>query len=139
MSEQDDREEFLQQPHVAVLATIGPGNRPHAVPVWYLYEDGTFIILMGRGSQKHRNIERHQDVTLVIDRRDLPYYAVTVQGTATIDPSPSPELRLRLATRYLGETGGAAYTARTADMDAITIQVRPEKFIEYRGVAGRDA
>ena len=42
------------------------------------------------GSQKHRNIERCQDVTLVIDRRDLPYYAVMVQGRAEIGSAPSP-------------------------------------------------
>jgi PPOX class probable F420-dependent enzyme len=138
MPEQDDREQFLEQPHVAILATIGPGNRPHAMPIWYLYEDGAFIILTGRGSQKHRNIERHQDVTVVVDRRDLPYYAVMIQGTATIGPSPSHELRLRMASRYLGEERGAAYTARMASADSVTIQVRPEKFIEYHGAAGRD-
>jgi PPOX class probable F420-dependent enzyme len=136
MQEQDNREQFLQQAHLAVLATLGPGQRLHAMPVWYLYEDGMFIILTGRGSQKHRNIERHKDVTLVIDRRDLPYYAVMVQGTATIGPTPSPELRQRLAVRYLGAERGAAYTARRLDADSVTIQVRPEKFVEYHGVAG---
>jgi PPOX class probable F420-dependent enzyme len=137
MQEQDDREQFLQQAHLAVLVTLGPGHRLHAMPVWYLYEDGMFIILTGRGSQKHRNIARHQDITLVIDRRDLPYYAVMVQGTATIGPTPSPELRHRMAVRYLGEERGAAYTARRLDADSVTIQVRPEKCVEYHGVAGR--
>jgi nitroimidazol reductase NimA-like FMN-containing flavoprotein (pyridoxamine 5'-phosphate oxidase superfamily) len=64
MQVDDDRNAFLAQPHVTVLATIGPGNRPHAMPVWYLYEDRTFIVLTGRGSQKQRNIERCPDVTL---------------------------------------------------------------------------
>jgi PPOX class probable F420-dependent enzyme len=137
MQEQDDRELFLQQAHLAVLATLGPGNRLHAMPVWYLYEDGMFIILTGRGSQKHRNIERHKDVTLMIDRRDLPYYAVMVQGSATIGPTPSQALRLRMAVRYLGEERGAAYNARRLDADSVIIQVRPEKFVEYHGVVGR--
>jgi PPOX class probable F420-dependent enzyme len=137
MQEQDDREQFLQQAHLAVLATLGPGHRLHAMPVWYLYEDGMFIILTGRGSQKHRNIERHKDVTLMIDRRDLPYYAVMVQGSATIGPTPPQALRLRMAVRYLGEEGGAAYNARRLDADSVIIQVRPEKFVEYHGVAGR--
>ena len=137
MPEHDDREQFLNQVQVAILATIGPGNRPHAMPVWYLYEDGTCIILTGRGSQKHRNIERHPDVTLVVDRRELPYYAVMIQGMAEIDSAPSPELRLRLATRYLGAERGAAYTARQRDSDSVAIRVRPQKMVEYHGVAGR--
>jgi PPOX class probable F420-dependent enzyme len=137
MPELNDREQFLAQAHVAILTTFGPGSRLHAMPVWYLYEDGMFTILTTRGSQKHRNIERHQDVTLVVDRRELPYYAVMVQGKATIGAAPS-ELRLRMATRYLGAERGAAYTARTARTDSVTIRLRPEKFVEYRGEAGRE-
>jgi nitroimidazol reductase NimA-like FMN-containing flavoprotein (pyridoxamine 5'-phosphate oxidase superfamily) len=108
------------------------------MPVWYLYEDGTFIILTGRGSQKHRNIERHQDVTIVVDQRNLPYYAVMIQGIATIGAAPSYELRLRMATRYLGVARAADYTARRSDADSVTIRVRPEKVVEYRGVTGRE-
>ncbi len=136
MQAEDERDQFLQQPHVAVLATRGPGNRLHAMPVWYLYEDGLFIILTERGSQKHCNIERYRDVTLVIDRRDLPYYAVMVQGSATIVPIPSHELRVRMSARYQGQEHGTAYAARRMDIASMMIQVRPEKFVEYHGVAG---
>ena len=139
MQPHDEREQFLKQPHVAILATIGPGNRPHAMPIWYLYENGDFIILTGEGSQKHRNVERHPQVTLAIDRRDLPYYAVMIQGTATLGPPPSDALRLRLATRYLGAEGGAAYTARRRGTKSVTIRVHPDKFVEYQGNAGREA
>ncbi|HLA18160.1 MAG TPA: pyridoxamine 5'-phosphate oxidase family protein, partial [Dehalococcoidia bacterium] len=97
MDEQQQREEFLKQSNVAVLATVGPGDRAHAAPIWYLYEDGVFIMATGRGSQKRRNVEAHSEVTLVIDRRSLPYYAVMVQGTAEIGPPLSDEARLRLA------------------------------------------
>ena len=44
MTQQEDREEFLNQPNVAVLATVGGGGRAHAAPIWYLYENGVFII-----------------------------------------------------------------------------------------------
>ncbi len=131
-----DREVFLAQPHVAILATIGPGHRPHAMPVWYIYEDMTFIVLTGRGSQKHRNIERCHDVTLVIDRRDLPYYAVMVQGRAEIGSAPSPALLLRMATRYLGAERGADYTAQRHVMNSVTIHIHPNKFVDYQGVVG---
>ncbi len=59
MTQQEDREEFLNQANVAVLATVGPGGRAHAAPIWYLYEDGVFLMSTGRGSQTHRNVERH--------------------------------------------------------------------------------
>lgn len=137
MSQREDREEFLKQPNVAVLATVGPGGRAHAAPIWYLYEDGVFIMSSGRGSQKHRNVERHPEVTLVVDRRTLPYYAVMVQGPAEIGPPLSEESRLRMAVRYLGEEMGQAYVARRSGGSSVTIRLRPRRLIEYHGVAGR--
>ena len=137
MNAQENPEQFLKQPNVAVLATVGPGGRAHAVPIWYLYEDGVFTMSTGRGSQKHRNIERQPEVTLVVDQRSLPYYAVMAQGRAEIGPPLSEELRLRLAVRYLGEERARAYVARRSAGDSVSIRLRPHKVIEYHGVAGR--
>jgi PPOX class probable F420-dependent enzyme len=137
MAEQEDRDEFLKQANVAVLATVGPGGRAHAAPIWYLYEDGDFIMSTGRGSQKHRNVERQPEVTLVVDDRSLPYYAVMVQGAAEIGPRLSDEARLRMAVRYLGEKLGRAYIARVSAEDSVTIRLRPRKYIEFHGRAGR--
>ncbi|MEE8347765.1 MAG: TIGR03618 family F420-dependent PPOX class oxidoreductase [Dehalococcoidia bacterium] len=137
MSEPEQREEFLKQSNVAVLATVGPGDRAHAAPIWYLYEDGVFIMATGRGSQKHRNVEAHPEVTLVIDRRSLPYYAVMVRGTAEIGPRLPDEARIRMAVRYLGEELGRAYVASVSAEDSVTIRLRPRKLIEYHGRAAR--
>ena len=47
----DERETFLRQANVAVLGTVDVRGRPHAAPVWYLY-DGVFRISTSDGSQK---------------------------------------------------------------------------------------
>lgn len=131
-------EDFLAQPNVAVLATVDSKGRPHAAPVWYLYEDGIFIISTARGSQKHKNLEGNPNATLVIERRDIPYYAVMVHGTVEVGPAFSNEQRLRLATRYLGDELGKAYAVRTQVFDEnVSIRVTPRKLIEYNGRAGR--
>ena len=132
-----DKEEFLKQANMGVLATIGPGSRSHAMPVWYIYEDGRIIVTAARGSQKHRNIERNGEATLLVDRREPPYYAVMVQGKAEIGPSPSQELRIRIASRYLGEERGRAYVSESTGGNSITIYLQPDRFVEYHGVTGR--
>ena len=136
MSEQE-REEFLKEANVAVLATVGGGGRAHAAPIWYLYEDGVFIMSTGRGSQKHRNVEAHPEITLVVDRRSLPYYAVMAQGRAEIGPRLADEERRRMAVRYLGEELARAYLERVSGEDSVTIRLRPRKLIEFNGRAGR--
>jgi PPOX class probable F420-dependent enzyme len=40
----DDIAEFLQQPHVGVLATLRRDGRPYTVPVWFLHDEGVFWI-----------------------------------------------------------------------------------------------
>src|SRR3970040_77731 len=102
-----EREEFLKQANVAILATVGPAGA-HAVPIWYLYEDGVFLMSTGRGPKKHRDLERTPNVTLVADRRTLPYYAVMARGTVEIGPGLDLATRRRIAGRYLTEAQLAA-------------------------------
>lgn len=131
----EQSEAFLSEPHVAVLATVDRRGRPHAMPIWYLYEDGVILMSAGRGSQKHRNIERNPSATLVVDRRETPYYAVMVRGSADIGPPLNPEQHQRLSMRYLGEEAGQRYAERTIGHDAITIRLVPEEWIEFHGQA----
>jgi PPOX class probable F420-dependent enzyme len=137
MPDQPDRDAFLREANVAVLATVDPRGRPHAAPIWYLYENGVFIMATGRTSQKRVNVDANPDVTLVVDRRTIPYYAVMVHGRAEIGPRLSDEDRLRMAVRYLGEDLGRRYIERTTGEDSVTITLRPTKFVEYHGRAGR--
>jgi PPOX class probable F420-dependent enzyme len=130
-------EEFLAEANVAILATVDRKGRPHAAPVWYLYEDGALVISTGRGSQKHRNVEANPEVTVVVDRRTLPYFAAMVSGMAQIGPPLNDEKRLEMAVRYLGEEMGRRYVERTAGSDSITMRLKPRKVVEFEGRAGR--
>jgi PPOX class probable F420-dependent enzyme len=134
---QDERREaFLRQANVAVLGTVDARGRPHGAPVWYLYDDGVFRISTGEGSQKHRNIVANPNISLVIDQRELPYYAVMVQGTAEIGPGFSDDDRLRLAVRYLGETLGTRYAESGGAEASVTLTIRARKVIVYDPMPG---
>ena len=131
-----DLERLYLEPNLGVLATVGPGERAHAMPIWYLYENGLFVMIAGGDSQKVRNIQRHGEASLVIDRRELPYHAAMVRGRATLGPAPSQELRLQIAVRYLGDELGQAYHERTTADGSVTITLHPDNVIEFEGSAG---
>jgi len=131
------QEDFLHEPNVAILSTVDKKGRPHALPIWYLYEDGELILSTGRGSQKHKNVEANPEISLTVDKRTLPYYAVMLRGRAEIGPPLTDEQRLIMAKRYLGDELGKRYYDATAGSDSITIRLRPEKTIVYEGRAGR--
>jgi PPOX class probable F420-dependent enzyme len=132
-----DQQSFLAEANVAVLASVGRSGGALAAPVWYLSEDGEIVISTGRGSQKHKNVAANPEITVVIDRRTLPYFALMAQGAAEIGPPLEEAARLRLATRYLGEEIGRRYVEFTSGEDAVTIRLRPRKVIEFNGRAGR--
>lgn len=133
----EEREEFLQQAHVAVLASVGTRGGAHAAPIWYLYENGEFLMSTGKGSQKHKNLEANPEVTLVVDRRTLPYYAVMARGRAEIGPGLDVATRRRIAGRYLTDQQLESYMARAGDGESVAIRLRPRKLIEFHGRAGR--
>jgi len=129
LSERQTR--FVEQARVAVLATVGPDGGPHVAPVWYRYEDGEFLVLTDRGSQKHRNIERDARVELCIDDKTPPYHTVIVRGTATIvEPPPDEAFRLALAVHYLGEERGERYV-RENRPDNVLLRITPGKIISW--------
>jgi len=137
MKANEAQEAFLREGNVAVLATVDRRGRAHAAPIWYLYENGEFVMSTGRGSQKHRNIEANPEVTLVIDRRSLPYYYLAARGTAVIGPALSREDRARIASRCLSEEQARRYLERVAGMESVSIRLKPRKLIEFTGQAGR--
>ncbi len=130
-------EEFLSKVQVGVLSTVDGKGRPHSVPMWCIYENGEFLMSTGPGSQKCRNIRNNDNVMLVFDQRDLPYYAVMIRGTARLEATQSSELIERIAVAYLGEEMAEKYFGRrSGGGESATIRVTPTKFIEYRGLSG---
>ena len=136
MTEQFDREKLFSGPNVAILATVDSKNRPHAMPIWYIYEDEKFVMTAGKNSQKVKNIQRRCNATIVLDRREPPYHAVMIRGRAEIGPTPDSEWLLRLAIRYLGEEQGKTYFQGLGD-DIVAITIYPDDVIEYLGISGR--
>ena len=59
-------EEFLTQPHLAVLSTVDAEGRPRSAPVWFQWEDGAAYVFTGRGSLNWRNLERNPAASLCI-------------------------------------------------------------------------
>ncbi|MDH3691050.1 MAG: pyridoxamine 5'-phosphate oxidase family protein [Gammaproteobacteria bacterium] len=128
-------DELLKQTQICVLATTGPGDWPHAIPMWYRYDDGVITITTSSRSQKCKNVERTGKAMVVLDKREPPYHAVMIKGEAEVGPGFSREEEYEVALRYLGpdrvDNFMAIYDA--GDHDDATIIIRPKKVFEFRG------
>jgi nitroimidazol reductase NimA-like FMN-containing flavoprotein (pyridoxamine 5'-phosphate oxidase superfamily) len=122
-----EREAFLAAVHVGVLAVDEPGRGPHALPIWYLYEDGEILIGIDASSRKAALLQSAGRAALTVQTESAPYQYVSVEGPVVIEPAHHDELAL--ANRYLGDELGAWYVEhnpRTAD--SLTVRLRPERW-----------
>ena len=134
-----ERDAFLTEPHVAVLAIPRGDRPPHATPVWYHHQPGgnvTFFTgTQGRRSRKAQLIEVAGVVSLCVQQETFPYTYVTVEGTIVlIDRSPSAEQVLAIVRRYLPEEQAQGFAAAELDHpsgELVLYSVRPDHWHSF--------
>jgi PPOX class probable F420-dependent enzyme len=112
--------ELLERPFVAVLATYRPDGSVLLSPVWHEWRDGGFNVATGSGDIKVRHLRRDPRASIVVYEHEPPYRGIEVRGEARLEP-PGDAVR-RIATRYLGEAGGAAYAESAGDDTLIRLE-----------------
>lgn len=127
-----ERQQFLADKHIAVLSVAADDGRPPAsVPIWYDYTPGGDIrVNTGAGKRKAKLIEQAGAVTLVVQREELPYQYVIVEGTVIDAATPAPlEQREAIAIRYLGAEGGRAFAANMDGAASVLFTIRPDRWL----------
>lgn len=119
----DARRTYLDERHYAMIATLNADDSIQQTVVWYLLDGDEIRFTVGASSVKVRNLRRSPtiSVTIAAGTRYL-----TLQGHATVEPF-DPDLRQRLATRYLGPDGAAAWVQRRPDVPRLSVRVAIHK------------
>lgn len=122
----DEREAFLADLHVGVLAVERPDGPPFVCPIWYRYEVGGAIEMVTEGaSQKVALLRDAGRASFCVQREQQPYAYVTVDGPVSVGRS-TPEGCVSVAARYLGADAAAAFVASVNDDTAL--QLTPERW-----------
>ncbi len=74
-------EQRLADSHDYWLATSWPDGRPHVMPVWGVWLDGSLWFSSSRGSRKSRNLRAHSICVVTTDQAREP---VVVEGRAEL-------------------------------------------------------
>ncbi len=93
---------FLAEPRNALICiSRGAARPPHATPVWFNYEGGKFEISITRTRAKYGHLQRHPQVTLVIDD-PMGFKTVIVEGPAVVTDDDDSLLTLakKLRTKH---------------------------------------
>ena len=123
--------DFLSEPNICVIATADAAGQPHAVPVWFLHEQGTICVMIGKDSKKHRNLIENPQASLAFDRRSPSYYALMINGSVELDGEASYDDILEIAVKYLGEAEGKAYADSMDPSDIILVRLKSGRVVEH--------
>ena len=108
-----DLGDLLERPLVAVLATYRRDGTVLLSPVWHEWQDGGFNVVTSGDDLKVRHLRRNPRAAIVVCESRPPFRGIEVQGQARLEAIGGAVRRI--ATRYLGERGGAAYAQRASD------------------------
>ncbi|MCT7658317.1 pyridoxamine 5'-phosphate oxidase family protein [Mycobacterium deserti] len=126
----DEREQYLSELHVGVIAVERPGRAPLSVPIWYGYEPGGDVLLWTEStSLKHKLIGDAGRFAITAQDEQQPYKYVTAEGDVTgIDEATDAEVRA-IAIRYLGEQAGNEFTDQNLTPTSVIIRMRPKRWL----------
>jgi PPOX class probable F420-dependent enzyme len=114
---------LLDEPILAVLATIREDGSPRLSPVWHRWRDGAFEVWMGSRGAKARHLRRDPRATILVAEHRPPYRGLEVRGRAEFLPEGVHEIATAIAARYLGDERAAAYVDDNRDGDDVILRV----------------
>jgi nitroimidazol reductase NimA-like FMN-containing flavoprotein (pyridoxamine 5'-phosphate oxidase superfamily) len=130
---EQEREAFLAEPRVAVLSLASNDERPPlAFPVWYGYRPGGQITYYTHRtepkSRKLRLLHEGSVVSLCVQREELPYKYVTVEGT--VAEAPTVDQMVAIVRRYLPEDDARGYVngEMESGVNLVLFTIRPDRW-----------
>jgi PPOX class probable F420-dependent enzyme len=115
----EDLGTFLDEPQVAVLATLRRDGTVLLSPVWHEWRDGGFNLWVGVQDVKVRHLRRDPRATIVVAESEPPLRGLEVRNAARFIDEGVSETAVRIAARYIGEDEGAAYVESLGGEDVI--------------------
>ena len=119
-------QEFLREPHPAVVATVRADGSPHSVATWYDLVDDLVLLNMAVTRARLAHLERDPRVSLTVLDKDDWYTHVTLTGVVERleDDRDLADID-RLALRYQG------HPFRNRTGKRVSAWMRPERWYRW--------
>ena len=128
----DEMRTFLRRPLVGVVGTMSAKGTPHAVPVWFRFDDERILIWTSEERRWVKNLTRDPRCSFTVQEHTAPFAAVVLRGRAHIfanAESASAEMRA-ITERYIPRNQVEAYVSQWPSLRTIVV-IQPEKLLGW--------
>jgi len=119
----------------AHLATLDPAGFPRVIPIWFLWEDGSFYLSSGPQSRHVQDLARdpRAGLCLTIEESQTetgyrPFRQIMVRGLAHVLPDTDASWARKLIGKYIPGEAGMRRARLEAGKPHVVIVLRPERF-----------
>src|SRR5215472_11330034 len=131
--------EITEVLHLAVpayLATLDPAGFPRILPIWFLWEDGSFYLSSGPQSRHVQDLARDPRAGLCITMEESqtetgyrPFCQILVRGKAVVLPDTNASWARKLISKYIAGEAGRLRAELEAEKPHVVIVLCPERFL----------
>jgi len=108
----------LKSEPIIWLTTVTPSGQPQSTPVWFLWQDGEFLIYGAASGPKNRNITANPHVSLHLEGDGRGSGNVIFEGDALIDPDgPSADEVPAFVSKYQSLIDSYGWTPKSFATD----------------------
>jgi nitroimidazol reductase NimA-like FMN-containing flavoprotein (pyridoxamine 5'-phosphate oxidase superfamily) len=123
-------------PIPAHLATLDPAGFPRVIPIWFLWEEGTFYLSSGPESRHVRDLARDPRAGLCLTVEESqtetgyrPFRQIMVRGKAHVLPDTDANWARKLIGKYIHGEAGVRRAQLEAGKPHVVIVLRPERLL----------
>jgi PPOX class probable F420-dependent enzyme len=118
------------------LSTTRPDGRPHAIPVWYVWDGKSVYFITQRSTQKAKNLARQPWIVVHLGDGDD---AIILEGTAEMvgDQAEQERINALYMEKYVDPHSGAKATIFNPGDDLYRVRVRHAMTWEYGTIGTR--
>jgi PPOX class probable F420-dependent enzyme len=133
----NEQEVYLREAPTIILVTLGRDGYPHAVPMWFLVDEGGVVSMTTYGrSQKVVNVRRNPKVALLVESgvRYEELKGVLLRGRAEVIDDHAETLRVLMGihTKHAGGLqSGIEDVMRAQANKRVVVRVTPERVTSW--------
>ncbi len=128
--ERTQLEEFLEEPMIAVVATVDRHGMPQLTPNWYAYVDGRLVISTTKDRVKYRNLIHNHRLAVCICKEPLARRYAAVRGRAELrdDESIWPDTQA-IVERYVDPDKVESRMRSLRRQERVIISLVPDRVV----------